>query len=80
MSAYLIEVQDTEDGVVSPTLIGPFADASAALTFQREWLPDEDGPPNGKGGYYAVHVIADETCNYSPENYMQSFGWKRDVE
>jgi hypothetical protein len=77
VSAYLIVVQDTEDGVVHPKIIGPFvdyqgvADVAAARQFKRQWLPDEWGPPDGQGGYYAVHLITDETCDYTPSEWIK---------
>lgn len=67
MSAYLVEVSDDKHGVVAPTIIGPFADRPEAEAFadlfglgrSAEWT----------GGYSAVHVVCDETCDQSPDGY-----------
>lgn len=69
MSAYLIEVDDTEDGIVRPTVIGPFDDEEAAQQFADD-MSLGLAAQGGQGGYSAVHVISDDYCNYTPERYI----------
>ena len=79
MSAYLIEVDDTKSGVCYPTVIGPFPDADSAQAF-AEQMDMGTAAQGGQGGYSAVHVISDETCSRTPEQYREDFSWRLDEE
>jgi len=70
VSAYLIEIDDTKRGVMSPTVVGPFKDEGAARAFAEEMQMGE-AAQSGQGGYSAYHVISDATCDYSPERYRE---------
>jgi hypothetical protein len=72
VSAYLIEVDDTEYGVTSPTIVGPFPDYESAAKFADELAMGEKAQ-GGQGGYSAVHVITDETCDLTPEGYRERY-------
>lgn len=73
MSAYLIEVRDSKEGVLYPDIIGPFQSAEEAEDFAESAGLGEIG---AEGGYAAFHVIADETCDYSPNGYREQFSYK----
>jgi hypothetical protein len=75
MSAYLIEVDDTKDGVISPPVIGPFPDTGAAEAFATKYRMG-NAAESGQGGYSAYHIISDDACDYSPEKYAEDFSWK----
>jgi len=67
--AYLIEVDDTKDGVCHPTVIGPFDDCDSAAEY-AEMLELGTASQSGQGGYSDCHVICDCLCDYSPEQYL----------
>jgi len=75
VSAYLVEVDDTKDGVMYPSVVGPFPDADAAAAFAEEFSMGTAAEA-WQGGYSAVHVISDEDCNYTPERYREAFAWR----
>lgn len=75
MSAYLIEVDDTKRGVMYPTVVGPFPDVESATAFAEE-MGMGLAAESGQGGYSAVHVIADETCDYMPDSYREAYAWR----
>lgn len=75
MSAYLIEVDDTKEGVCYPTVVGPFANSESASAF-AQMMNMGTAAQEGQGGYSAVHVISDETCDYTPERYRKAFAWR----
>lgn len=72
MSAYLIEVDDTKQGVCYPKIVGPFPDSDSAMQFAAKYGMGTVAE-GGQGGYSAVHVIADDTCDQTPEEYRE--GW-----
>lgn len=72
MSAYLIEVYDSKQGVLYPRIIGPFDGAETAEAFAEEYclgLQSQDGD----GGYSAYHVVCDETCDMTPEKFAADY-------
>lgn len=69
MSAYLLEVYDI-DGTPRTTLVGPFEDSDKAADFANA-TQFGSAALAGWGGYSAVHVISDETCDYDPERYLE---------
>lgn len=69
MSAYLIEVRDTKEGVCYPPVVGPFPNRDAAERFAEELGMGTADP--FEGGYAEVHVICAETCDYTPETYRE---------
>lgn len=73
MSAYLIEVDDTKDGVCYPTIVGPFNDYDEAQSFAEE---AELGmaAEAGRGGYSAYHVVCDDTAT-QPEDFRRTHSW-----
>jgi hypothetical protein len=79
LNAYLIEVDDTKDGVCYPTVVGPFADTNAARAFATE-MQMGTAAQGGQGGYSAVHVISDESCDHTPERYREEYSWRTDEE
>ena len=78
MSAYLIEVDDTKRGVCYPTIVGPFPDSASASAFAEEMGMGE-AAQNGQGGYSAVHVVSDGTCDYVPARYREEYAWRLEV-
>lgn len=79
MSAYLVEVDDTKVGVMYPTIVGPFPDVATATAFAEE-LSMGEAAQGGQGGYSAVHVVSDETCDLTPEGYREQYAWRIDDE
>jgi len=75
MTAYLIETDDTKQGVIYPTVVGPFSDAETAATFAAEFAMGT-AAEGGQGGYSAVHVVSDGTCDYTPERYREVYAWR----
>jgi len=71
MSAYLIEVDDTKQGVCYPTVVGPFANPEAAFEFAHKTAMGTAAEA-GQGGYSAVHVVSDE--------YRAAFAWRFEDE
>ena len=69
MSAYLIEIDDTKQGVMHPTVIGPFDDELAAHVFADD-MDLGTAAQNGQGGYSAAHVISDDHA-ITPERYIK---------
>jgi hypothetical protein len=74
MSAYLIEVDDTKQGVIYPAIVGPFPDAEAANAFAEKHRMGQG--IGGQGGYHDYHIIGDETCGYTPEAYAEAYAWR----
>lgn len=72
MSAYLIEIDDTKRGVCYPTVVGPFSDSNSAVQFAEKYGMGRIAE-QGQGGYSAVHVIADDTCGQTPEQYREDW-------
>lgn len=79
MSAYLIEVHDSKQGVCYPDVIGPFPGAEDARRFADEMDMGRYAEWSGEGGYSEVHVIAPSTCDYSPEEYRRDNEWRLPV-
>jgi hypothetical protein len=79
MSAYLIEVDDTKQGVIYPTIVGPFSDAESAAAFADEFAMGTRAEA-GQGGYSAVHVVSDGACDYTPERYREVFAGRLDED
>jgi hypothetical protein len=71
VSAYLVEVDDTKRGVHSPMIVGPFPDEDAARAFAKEC--EMGTSAESDGGYSAVHVVSDETCDQTPEEYREDY-------
>jgi hypothetical protein len=75
MSAFIIEVADTKDGVIYPDIIGPFKDGAEAEAFAVKFglgLSAE----MGAGGYSAYHIVSENTCDYTPDKYAEAYDWK----
>ncbi len=72
MSAYLIEVDDTKQGVCYPTVIGPFADEEEARRF-AEVTALGTAAQGGQGGYSAAHIVSDDWCDFTPERYIEDY-------
>jgi hypothetical protein len=70
VSAYVIEVQDTKQGVMYPTIVGPFPDTDSAQAFADE-MAMGTAAQRGDGGYSAVHIVDDDLCDYTPEQYRK---------
>lgn len=77
MTAYLVEVDDTKQGVCYPNIVGPFSDEESAATFAAE-LAMGRAAEGGQGGYSAVHVVSDGTCDYTPAAYREAYAWRLD--
>lgn len=73
--AYLIEVDDTKQGVCYPTIVGPFPNCDAAAAFAKE-TDMGSAAERGQGGYSAVHIVAEETSDYTPEAYREAHDWR----
>lgn len=74
MSAYIIEVDDSKQGVCYPTVVGPFADSDSAERFIQRAGMGTAAELNG--GYSAAHVVCDARCDYSPEGYLEAYSWR----
>lgn len=68
MAAYLIEVDDSKQGVMNPVKVGPFPDDDAAREFANAHQMGNEALDSGRGGYSAVHVVSDATA-LTPEQF-----------
>jgi hypothetical protein len=75
MSAFIVEVADTKDGVISPDIIGPFKDEDEAEAFAVKFGLGL-GAEMGEGGYSAYHIVSEKTCDYTPQEYAKAYDWK----
>ena len=74
MAAYLIQTSDTKEGVLYPTVIGPFATEEQAVAFQ-DWVTEALPYLTGgtvDGSYIALHLVCRETCDQSPEEFLDN--------
>jgi hypothetical protein len=80
VTAFLVEVADDKSGVMSPTIVGPFANADEAEAF-ADRLEMGMQAQSGMGGYSAVHVVAAETAE-TPAAYAAAWDevWGEDEE
>lgn len=71
MSAFIIEVADTKEGVLYPNIIGPFENDAEAEDFARIFGLGLKAQM-GDGGYSAYHIVSENTCNYCPNSYIDN--------
>lgn len=74
MPAYVIEVDDSKEGVCYPTVVGPFKNEKAAYAFAEEMQMGTAA--ESQGGYSAYHVISTANCNYTPKKYRAAYAWR----